>query len=107
MSKVKPSGGLVHETPGDLAEALTSRTELAGLWESLSQIARNEFICWVESAKQDKTRKTRIRRSVEELLEGKKSPCCWVGCIHRIDKKPSHWQQAVLIDKKKKKDQSE
>ena len=37
----------------------------------------------------------------EELLEGKKRPCCWAGCIHRTDKAPGKWQQAVLIDKKK------
>lgn len=37
-----------------------------------------------------------------ELLEGKMRPCCWAGCIHRTDKDPSRWQQAVLIDRKKK-----
>ena len=47
-----------------------------------------------------KTRERRIGRTVEELLEGKKRPCCWAGCIHRTDKAPSRWQQAVLIDKK-------
>jgi hypothetical protein len=35
-------------------------------------------------------------------MEGKKRPCCWVGCIHRTDKQPSRWQQAVLIDQKEK-----
>ena len=38
----------------------------------------------------------------EELLEGKKRPCCWAGCIHRTDKAPGRWQQAVLIDGKKR-----
>jgi hypothetical protein len=33
-------------------------------------------------------------------MQGKKRPCCWVGCIHRTDKMPSRWQQAVLIDRK-------
>jgi hypothetical protein len=36
------------------------------------------------------------------LREGKKRPCCWAGCIHRTDKAPSRWQQAVLIDGKAK-----
>ena len=94
------SGGLVHEMPVDLASALSQQTETVELWESLTPIARNEFICWVEDAKQEKTRAKRINRAVEELLEGKKRPCCWVGCIHRTDKKPGKWQQAVLIDKK-------
>ena len=94
------SGGLVHELPADLVKALTKSKAISGIWESLTPIARNEFICWVEDAKQAKTRAKRIARAIEELLEGQKRPCCWVGCIHRTDKKPSRWQQDVLIDKK-------
>ncbi len=97
------SGGLVHQLPSDLVKALTATKVLTDLWENLTPIARNEFICWVEDAKQEKTRVRRIRRTVEELLEGQKRPCCWVGCIHRTDKKPSKWQQDVLIDKKPRK----
>lgn len=96
----KLSGGLVHEIPSDLVKKLTATKKITNLWESLTPIGRNEFICWVEDAKQEKTRIRRIRRTVEELLEGQKRPCCWVGCIHRTDKKPSEWQQNVLIDKK-------
>jgi hypothetical protein len=96
------SGGLVHKLPPDLISALTETKKITSLWENLTPIARNEFICWVEDAKQDKTRAKRIRRTVEELLEGQKRPCCWVGCIHRTDKKPGKWQQDVLIDKKPK-----
>lgn len=94
------SGGLVHEMPADLASALSASTGAIDLWESLTPIARNEFICWVEDAKQAATRAKRISRTVEELHEGKRRPCCWPGCIHRTDKKPSKWQQDVLIDKK-------
>ncbi|MEZ5490266.1 MAG: YdeI/OmpD-associated family protein [Gammaproteobacteria bacterium] len=94
------SGGLVHDMPDDLLDALIETKETTSLWESLTPIGRNEFICWVEDAKQDKTRARRIRRTVEELAEGQKRPCCWAGCIHRTDKKPSKWQQAVLIEKK-------
>jgi len=101
--KKRISGGLVHELPPDLAEALTATGEVARLWESLTPIARNEFICWVEDAKQAKTRARRIRRTTEELLDGQRRPCCWAGCIHRTDKRPGKWQQDVLIDKKSKK----
>lgn len=97
------SGGLVHKIPVDLANALTGTRELTSLWENLTPIGRNEFICWVEEAKQEKTRIRRINRTVEELFEGKKRPCCWAGCIHRTDKKPGKWQQDVLIDKKARK----
>ncbi|MEO6366411.1 MAG: YdeI/OmpD-associated family protein [Steroidobacteraceae bacterium] len=97
--KKKLSGGVVHQLPTDLTEALTSNKKVADLWEALTPIGRNEFICWVEDAKQEKTRLKRVNRAVEELLEGQKRPCCWVGCIHRTDKKPGKWQQAVLIDR--------
>ena len=80
--------------------ALMSSLKIQALWEDITPIARNEFICWVLDAKQEETRTRRIRRTVEELLEGKRRPCCWAGCIHRTDKKPSKWQQDVLIDKK-------
>jgi len=102
MSTSTLSGGLVHDLPDDLIKALTKTDKITGLWEDLTPIARNEFLCWVENAKQEKTRARRIKRTVEELLDGQKRPCCWVGCIHRTDKKPSKWQQDVLIDKKPK-----
>lgn len=96
------SHGTVHEAGDDMQAALTADSETHALWESLTPLGRNEFICWVEDAKQAKTRARRIERTVEELHEGKKRPCCWAGCIHRTDKAPSRWQQAVLIDKKAK-----
>ncbi|MDB5678424.1 YdeI/OmpD-associated family protein [Sphingomonas bacterium] len=96
------SQGTVHQAGDDFEAAVRSNPEILRLWEGLTPLGRNEFICWVEDAKQAATRKRRIERTGEELLEGKKRPCCWVGCIHRTDKAPSRWQQAVLIDGKKR-----
>lgn len=94
--------GTVHVAADDMQAALTGDAAALALWQNLTPLGRNEFICWVEDAKQAKTRVRRIERTVEELHEGKKRPCCWAGCIHRTDKAPSRWQQAVLIDKKAK-----
>lgn len=96
------SHGTVHRAGDDLQTALKADFAILALWEKLTPLGRNEFICWVDDAKQPATRQRRIVRTREELLEGKKRPCCWVGCIHRTDKAPSPWQQAVLIDKKQK-----
>ncbi|WP_238179843.1 YdeI/OmpD-associated family protein [Methylobacterium oxalidis] len=96
------SHGTVHEAREDLQAAVRSDPEILLLWESLTSLGRNEFICWVDDAKQATTRQRRIERTCEALLEGKKRPCCWAGCIHRTDKAPSRWQQAVLIDRKAK-----
>ena len=91
--------GTVHQAGEDLRNALLADPEILALWQSLTPLGRNEFICWVEDAKQPKTRERRIVRTREELIEGKRRPCCWAGCIHRTDKVPSRWQQAVLINK--------
>ncbi|TAJ56219.1 YdeI/OmpD-associated family protein [Brevundimonas sp.] len=92
--------GVVHVAGDDLRSAIQSDPEVLALWQGLTPLGRNEFICWVEDAKQSATRQRRIQRTIEEMQEGKKRPCCWAGCIHRTDKAPSRWQQAVLIDGK-------
>lgn len=76
-------GGVVHELPDDLRDALTAYPAALAAWSDITPLARNEFICWVQDAKQDTTRRRRIRRTVEELDEGKRRPCCWPGCRHR------------------------
>jgi hypothetical protein len=95
------SAGLVHELPLDLALALTE-ANLFEPWQALTAIGRNEFICWIEDAKQANTRVKRIVRAVAEIQQGKKRPCCWSGCLHRTDKKPGQWQQDVLLNKSNK-----
>ena len=83
MSKQTVPGGAVHELPGDLRETLVANDVALEAWKDITPLARNEFICWVEDAKQQKTRERRIRRTKEELEEGMRRPCCWPGCSHR------------------------
>lgn len=94
--------GTVHQAPEDLRAAIDGDPALLALWQSLTPLGRNEFVCWVLDAKQAKTRARRIVRTGEELREGKRRPCCWAGCIHRTDKAPSKWQQAVLVEGKQR-----
>lgn len=95
------SEGTVHTLPKDLKKALGADTKVAALWEDITPLARNEFICWVENAKAIETRQRRVRRTCEELLEGKRRPCCWVGCVHRSDKAVSPSVKWVLGRKSK------
>ena len=83
VSNQRVPGGVVHKLPVDLREALTANSEALAAWKDITPLARNEFICWVEDAKQEVTRKRRIRRTQEELEEGQRRPCCWPGCKHR------------------------
>jgi hypothetical protein len=83
MSSQRVPGGVVHKMPADLRDALIANGTALDAWNDITSLARNEFICWVEDAKQEKTRERRIRRTQEELEEGKRRPCCWPGCKHR------------------------
>lgn len=76
-------GGVVHELPADLRQVLIADAAVLAAWKDITALARNEFICWIEAAKQDETRRRRIRRTQEELEEGQRRPCCWPGCAHR------------------------
>ena len=86
MTKKEIASSALHELPKDMEKVLTSDDKLLEAWNSITPIARNEWICWVTIVKQPKTRMEHIARMEEELLEGKKRPCCWPGCPHRNPK---------------------
>lgn len=73
----------LHKLPLDLKKVLDNDSKANFLWQDITPLAKNEFICWVTSAMKDETREKRIRRTIEELKEGKRRPCCWAGCSHR------------------------
>ena len=83
VNTVRIPSGTVHALPRDLREVLLTSESALEAWKRITPLARNEFICWVEDAKQTKTRERRIRRTREELEEGQRRPCCWPGCKHR------------------------
>lgn len=80
------SGGTVHKIPTDLKKALLKDKVALAAWEDITPLARNEWICWTITVKQQKTRDEHVSRVVSELKEGMRRPCCWLGCIHRTDK---------------------
>ncbi len=96
------SGGVAHEVPADVRRTLASSTELRTTWNSLTPLARNEWICWVISVKKQETRREHLARLKEDLLKGKRRPCCWMGCVHRTDKPMSPSQRYVLRTRTKK-----
>ena len=88
VTRKRVAGGVVHKLPADLREALGANPVALAAWTDITPLARNEFICWVEDAKQETTRKRRIRRTQEELEQGQRRPCCWPGCKHRKSPEP-------------------
>ena len=83
MTKNGVTIGKLHKVPADLRKTLNSDKTALAKWEDITPLARNEWICWVESAKQLETRNRRIKRVRLELKEGMRRPCCWAGCPHR------------------------
>ena len=102
MTKKGISNGVAHKVPGDLRQVLISDPKALAVWEDLTPLARNEWICWVTFVKKDETRKEHVKRTISELKEGMRRPCCWLGCPHRTDKKVSPSAQAVLDNRSKK-----
>lgn len=63
--------------PTDLRVALTADPSAESAWSSLTAIGRRDFISWINEAKQAETRTRRIERCCENLVKGKKRPCCY------------------------------
>lgn len=77
------SNGVVHKVPGDFQKAIISDKAVQLTWEDITPLARNEWICWVTSAKKEETRTIRIEKALSKLKGGMRRPCCWAGCVHR------------------------
>jgi uncharacterized protein YdeI (YjbR/CyaY-like superfamily) len=73
----------VHRLPPDLRQAISAAPAARAAWKDITPLARNEWICWVTSAKKPETRRHRAARAREDLAKGKRRPCCWPGCPHR------------------------
>lgn len=96
------SSGTVHKLNSDLRAALVADQKALAAWESLTPLARNEWICWNTFVKKEETRTEHLKRTISELKEGMRRPCCWLGCIHRTDKKISPSVQGILNRRSKK-----
>ncbi len=73
----------LHAIPNDLKNLIKAKKELTTKWDSLTPLAKNEWICWITIVKKPETRKEHLERFSEDILNGKKRPCCWPGCPHR------------------------
>lgn len=92
-----------HTLPGDFRKAISSVPAVKTLWEDITPLARNEWICWVISGKKVETRGIRIEKAISKMKGGMRRPCCWIGCIHRADKPISQSVQGVLNKQAKSK----
>ncbi|MBU0750298.1 YdeI/OmpD-associated family protein [Patescibacteria group bacterium] len=83
MSQKTIASGVAHTVPPDMRKVLMASPKVLSAWNNITPLARNEWICWTISVKQAETRSKHIQRIQEDLLKGKRRPCCWAGCSHR------------------------
>ena len=81
--KKKAGDGAVHTMPADLRRAINDDPLARAVWADITPLARNEWICWVTSAKKEETRAHRIAVGLDKMHKGMRRPCCWAGCPHR------------------------
>jgi uncharacterized protein YdeI (YjbR/CyaY-like superfamily) len=91
--------GVVHAVPKDVRAALLQTPQVLEIWNTLTPLARNEWICYVTIVKKTETRVAHIARLESDLRKGKKRPCCWPGCPHRRPK-AAKWFARGTVEKK-------
>ncbi len=60
--------------PPDIMEALAPHPAAVDFYEALSYSNKKEYVLWVLTAKQEKTRQDRLQKMIAKLLQGKKNP---------------------------------
>ena len=72
-----------HKLPPDFEQAISHAHAAQKVWDDITPLAKNEWICWVTSGKKVETRQIRIDKAISKLSGGMRRPCCWAGCPHR------------------------
>lgn len=65
------------EIPADLYHALEASPAARAVWDDTTPLARLDWIHWVTSAKQAKTRQKRIVEACDKLSSGQRRVCCF------------------------------
>jgi hypothetical protein len=69
--------------PQDLEAALAAAPQkIRDLWETITPMARWEWVRWVNATANPDTRKRRVEVTISKMQSGKRRPCCFnlAGC---------------------------
>lgn len=67
----------MQKIPTLLSRVLAKDAKAKAQWESLTPLARRDFVTWISSAKQEETRQKRAQSVPSRLASGKRRPCCY------------------------------
>jgi len=65
------------DIPKDFQTALADAPGIAELWESITPMARWEWVRWINATKNLQTRERRVEVGISKLQSGKRRPCCF------------------------------
>jgi hypothetical protein len=65
------------EVPDDLHAALDAAPDLAETWQSITPMARWEWVRWVRATRSADTRAKRVEVAISKMRNGKRRPCCF------------------------------
>ena len=95
------------KVPTDLRKALSADPKAKAKWTDLTPIARRDFTSWIESAKQQETRKRRIEKACSMLVAGKRRPCCYTivsfdlyTALKAMPKAKAQWSDLTSIERR-------
>ncbi len=83
------------QVPADLQKALATTPQAQASWLDTTPMARWDWIRWIRSTNQDKTRKKRIEVALSKLKAGMKRPCCF---NRSMCTEPSVAKNGVLLE---------
>jgi hypothetical protein len=95
FTKTLPAG-TVHPLPNDMRKVILADNKMLRMWEAITPLARNEWICWTVTVAKPETRAKHIEVMRDKMHKGERRPCCWMGCIHRKDKAVSPSVRGIL-----------
>lgn len=63
--------------PKDLQKALGTSTRARSAWQSLTPLARRDFISWIAEPARAETHARRVKVAISKLEKGQRRPCCY------------------------------
>ena len=79
----KLADGVAHKLPADMRKAILADKKMREMWDDITPLARNEWICWATTAVKPETRQKHLVVMKDKMHKGMRRPCCWAGCSHR------------------------
>jgi hypothetical protein len=65
------------DLPEDFRAALAGAPDICELWESITPVARWEWVRWINATRNRQTRERRVEVGISKLRSGKRRPCCF------------------------------